>query len=58
MTKVIKIITKTLLTLIALLIFASCRPKGTNVELKNGNPETIESKAQEIERKGREYLSW
>jgi hypothetical protein len=56
MTTVIRITTKTLLTLIVLSIFASCRPKGADFESKKGNTETIESNAQEIERKAQEYL--
>jgi hypothetical protein len=51
-----KIITKSLLTLIVLLIFASCCLKGADVKSNNSNSNTIESGAQEIKRKAQEYL--
>jgi hypothetical protein len=56
MTKGIKIITKTLLALIVLVAFPACRTQAADVESKNGDAETIDSKAHEIERKAQEYL--
>jgi hypothetical protein len=47
--------TKTLLALIVLVSFSACCTKAADVESKNGNPETIVSKAKEIERKSQEY---
>jgi hypothetical protein len=56
MTKVKKRIMNPLLALIVVLAFSLGNPKAADVESKNGNPETIDSKAHEIERKAQEYL--
>jgi hypothetical protein len=56
MATVKKRITILSLALTIVLAFSLGNPKAADVQSKNGNAETIDSKAQEIERKGREYL--
>jgi hypothetical protein len=56
MTKVKKRIMNPSLALIVVLAFSLGNSKAADVESKNGNPETIDFKAHEIERKAQEYL--